>query len=101
MCGSAHHAPAHRIGAGFASSQAMVNKTQQGGKPTVPQDTHDKNIGQREKEGEKESAKQEGAKPTVDKPADSQKTEEENEDERGTNYGQREGSTIAEDNDVE
>jgi hypothetical protein len=81
-----------QVGAGFASSQAMVNKTQQGGKPTVQQDSHDKNIGQREKEG----PKQEGAKPTVDKPAES-----ENDDERGKNYGQREGSTIAEDNDVE
>jgi hypothetical protein len=79
----------------------MVNKTQPSGKPTVQQDARDKNIGQREAD----EPTQESAKPTVEKPAESQKTEEENEDanddERGTNYGQREGSTISEDNDVE
>jgi hypothetical protein len=73
----------------------MINKTQPSGKPTVQQDTHDKNVGQREQQG----AKQEGAKPTVDKAEG--KDEGDEADERGRNYGQREGSTITEDNDVE
>ena len=85
----------------------MVNKTQPTGKPTVQQDTHDANVGQREKEG----AKQEGAKPTVDKANENanqkanqkanENADDEDEDDRGRNYGQREGSTISEDNDVE
>jgi hypothetical protein len=54
------------------------------GKPTVEQNKHDANVGQREQTG----TKQDGAKPGVDQ-------------ERGKNYGQREGSTITEDNDVE
>jgi hypothetical protein len=53
-------------------------------KPTIEQDNHDENVGQRDKTG----AKQEGAKPSVD-------------DSRGKNYGQRDGSTVTEDNDVE
>ncbi len=64
----------------------MVNKAQQPAKPTSQQDAHDKNIDQQEKRG----AKQQGAKPSNSE-----------EDERGTYYGQREGSTVSEDNDVE
>jgi hypothetical protein len=54
------------------------------GKPTVEQHDHDQNVGQRERTG----VKQDGAKPSVD-------------EEPGKNYGQREGSTVTEDNDVE
>jgi hypothetical protein len=63
----------------------MPKKPQQPqGKPTVERGTHDQNVGQREDAG----AKQNGAKPGID-------------EDRGKNYGQREGSTVTEDNDVE
>ena len=55
------------------------------GKPTIDQETHDQNVGQRQKT----DATTEGGKPTIE------------EDNRGLNYGQRPGSTVAEDNDVE
>jgi hypothetical protein len=55
------------------------------GKPTIDQENHDQNVGQRQKS----DATTEGGKPTIE------------EDNRGLNYGQRPGSTVAEDNDVE
>jgi hypothetical protein len=65
-------------------NRSTERENQPQGKPTIDPNNHDENIGQRDHS----RVKQDGAKPAVD-------------DDRGKNYGQREGSTITEDNDVE
>jgi hypothetical protein len=78
------------------------------GKPTIDQESHDENVGQRQK-----SNVTTDGKPTIDQEnhdqnvGQRQKSDAEGdtprieEDNRGLNYGQRPGSTVAEDNDVE
>lgn len=67
---------------------------QPAGKPTTDPENHDENVGPRAPTaGESDRAKA----PPEEREAD----HEPEEDERGLHYGQRPGSTIAEDNDVE